>query len=419
MHQSWGYRFKRTAVRIAFSDRYSGLVMISCALLGLIVANIPDLGSALLRLEQIHLSIPFLYLDLSVRDWIQDGLLTIFFLVVGLELKVELRTGDLADIKTASVPVLAAVGGMAMPPLVYVSVIALAHTTHGFGSMNPALMNGWPVPTATDIAFSLAVLSLFSKGLPSEIRAFLMTLATVDDLLGILLIAFLFTSFNEWYWFLGIAIGAVLWFYVVHLREVPWILAAIVGFFLWAMTLKAGVHPTLAGVLVGLLTPTWNMYGEPTSRAQRWHDKLTPWSALVALPVFAFFATAVNVHGFTPAVLISPLFLGLVLALVIGKPAGVMLFSWLSVHVLHLRLPGKLKVRDLSGMSFACGIGFTVSFLIASLAFRGTELAEEARLAVLLESVFSAIVAGIAMRIQSRRPRYLNWEQPELDLDIE
>lgn len=419
MRQSWGSRFKSSVMRIAFSDRYSGFIMISCALLGLIAANIPDVGSAILHLEQVHLSIPFLYLDLSVRDWIQDGLLTIFFLVVGLELKVELRTGDLADIKTASVPVLAAIGGMAMPPLVYLSVIAIAHSTGSFGPVNPALLSGWPVPTATDIAFSLAVLSLFSKGLPGEIRAFLMTLATVDDLLGILLIAFLFTSFKEWYWFLGSLFGAILWFYVVHLRNVPWILAAIVGFFLWVMTLKAGVHPTLAGVLVGLLTPTWNMYGEPTSRAQRWHDKLTPWSALVALPVFAFFATAVNLRGFTPAVLISPLFLGIVLALVIGKPAGVMLLSWISVHVFRLRLPGGLKVRDLSGMSFACGIGFTVSFLIASLAFRGTELAQEARLAVLLGSVFSAIVAGIAMRVQSRRPRYQNWEQPELDLNID
>ena len=162
------------------------------------------------------------------------------------------------------------------------------------------MSHGWAVPTATDIAFSLAVLALFAKALPGSIRAFLMTLATVDDLLAIILIAVFFSSINAWYWFIGIAVCAAIWAYLVRLKKVPWIAVGIVGILAWIMMFEAGVHPTLAGVLVGLLTPSREMHGELSPRAERYANKLQPFSALLALPIFALFATGVHFESMSP-----------------------------------------------------------------------------------------------------------------------
>ena len=266
-------------------------------------------------------------------------------------------------------------------------------------------MGGWAVPTATDIAFSLAVLAIFSKGLPTEIHSFLLTLATVDDLLGILLIAFAFTSVNAWYWFALMVVFLLIWAWLCRLKKVPWALVVVIAILMWSMTYEAGIHPTLSGVMFGLLVPAKRMHGERQSRARRWSNRLQPYSALIALPLFALFATAIPLGGFGPSVFTSPVLVGIVVALVIGKPLGVMAASWICVHIFHLELAGGLKIRDLIGMACACGIGFTVSFLIASLAFQRSIFSEEARLAVLLGSFISMIVAAIVLQIQSRHPR--------------
>jgi NhaA family Na+:H+ antiporter len=169
------------------------------------------------------------------------------------------------------------------------------------------------------------------------------------------------------------------------------------------MMFEAGIHPTLSGVLVGLLTPSREIHGEATPRAERYHERLVPFSSLVALPVFAFFATGISLQGLNASVLVSPLVLGLAAALVIGKPLGIMAVSWISVHFGRLTLADGLRVRDLIGLSCACGIGFTVSFLIASLAFKDSVFTGEARLAVLLGSLLSAVIAGVVFTWQSRR----------------
>lgn len=370
---------------------------------------------------ETQLGIPGTNIILPIGHWAQDGLLTIFFLTVGLDLKQELTTGSLANPKAAAVPMLCAVGGMLMPPVLFITVISLFSR---FAPPAPGIVTiptgadvpfaeaaqGWAIPTATDIAFSLAVLALFAKAMPGSIRVFLMTLATVDDLLAIILIAVFFSSLNAWYWFIGIAICAAIWAFLVRLRRVPWLLVAVIGVLAWVMMFEAGVHPTLAGVLVGLLTPSREMHGEKSPRAQRYASKLQPFSSLLALPIFALFATGVHFAELSPALMLSPVVIGIIVALVIGKPLGIMITAWLSTHVAGLTMAKGLRVRDMFPAACACGIGFTVSFLIASLAYTNTELSAEGRFGVLMASLIAALISGILLSRQSKR-----FEKEELE----
>lgn len=399
---------------IAASDRASGLIMLGFALAGLILANLPWTYHLFESIAETQVGIPYTNIVLPIGHWAQDGLLTIFFLMVGLDLKQELTTGSLSNPKAAAVPMLCAVGGMLVPPLLFLAVTALyaqfappgpgfetlaSGAVHSYG----AIAQGWAIPTATDIAFSLTVLALFAKALPGSIRAFLMTLATVDDLLAIILIALFFSSLNAWYWFIGIAVCAVAWALLVHMKRVPWLAVGFVGILAWVMMFEAGVHPTLAGVLVGLLTPSREIYGELTPRAERYHDKLQPFSALLALPIFALFATGVHFDALTPALIISPVVVGIVTALVVGKPTGILAVAWLATHVGGLNMPKGLRVRDMVPAACACGIGFTVSFLIASLAYTDNELSAEARFGVLAASLIAALISGLLLSRQSKR----------------
>ncbi|RYQ10554.1 sodium:proton antiporter [Bifidobacterium pseudolongum subsp. globosum] len=408
-HGAWA-----TIRRIAASDRISGLIMLGFALAGLVLANIPATAAGFEHLSHCHVGIPGTNIDMGLGHWAQDGLLTIFFLTVGLELRQELTTGSLSNIRAAAVPMLCAVGGMIVPPILFIGVIA-AFSQWGAGDPGSLLIangslfpfgetaHGWAIPTATDIAFSLAVLALFAKALPGSIRAFLMTLATVDDLLAIILIAVFFSSLNSWYWFVGIAICAAAWYFLVRMRKVPWFGVAIIGILAWVMMYEAGVHPTLAGVLVGLLTPARSMYGERSPRAERYADKLQPFSALLALPIFAFFATGVHFDAITPMLLVSPVVIAIIVALVVGKPLGIMIVAWVSTHLGSLKMPKGLRVRDMFPAAVACGIGFTVSFLIASLAYANAELSAEARFGVLIASLIAAAISGVLLSRQSKR----------------
>lgn len=400
--------------KVAASDRLSGLIMLAFALVGLILANLPWTYPVFEAVSETVIGIPHTDISLPIGHWAQDGLLTIFFLTVGLDLKQEFTTGSLANPKAAAVPMLCAVGGMLVPPILFLAVVSLfSHfgpADQGYAAIASGevfsfgeLAHGWAIPTATDIAFSLAVLALFAKALPGSIRAFLMTLATVDDLLAIILIAIFFSSLNEWYWFIGIAACAVAWAWLVRRKRVPWIAVAVVGILAWVMMFEAGVHPTLAGVLVGLLTPSREMYGETSPRAERYHDKLLPFSSLLALPVFALFATGVHFESLTPLLMVSPVVIGIVVALVVGKPVGILTTAWLSTHVGNLTMPKGLRVRDMIPAACACGIGFTVSFLIASLAYEHAELSAEARFGVLAASLIAAAISSVLLSKQSKR----------------
>lgn len=411
-----GNRPRALVARLSYSDRASGLIMLAFAFAGLLCANLPSIRGFYHGLSEWTIGLPGTNLMLGIGHWAQDGLLTIFFLVVGLELKQELTTGSLSNPRAAAVPMIAALGGVLMPPVVFLAVAGIGSRldlTHG--PSFPLVAHGWAVPTATDIAFSLAILAIFAKNLPGSIRAFLMTLATVDDLLGIIIIALFYSSLNAWYWFLAVIILAVCWAFLVRRRRVPWVLVALVGVCAWVAMYEAGIHPTLAGVLVGLLTPSRPLFKEESPRAERYHDKLQPFSALLALPIFAFFATGIGFTGSgagtaagtaagpVSAFALSPIVWGIVTALVIGKPVGVTTATWISTHLFRLKLAPGLKVRALIPMATACGIGFTVAFLMASLAYHHALLQNEARFGVLIGSLLSAALAAILLHRQEKR----------------
>ncbi|MDK6294862.1 Na+/H+ antiporter NhaA [Gardnerella swidsinskii] len=407
IRRSW-----RIACNIANNERISGLIMLGFALTGLLLANIPLTAPIFEAISHTHVGIPWTNIHMSIGHWVQDGVLTIFFLSVGLDLKHELIAGSLSDPRAAAMPMICAVGGMIVPPLLFVATVTVFSELHAgqeimrltSGAL-PSLdmvRDGWAIPTATDIAFSLAVLALFAKTLPHALRAFLMTLATVDDLLGIALIAVFFSSLNAWYWFAGVVACGLVWTTLVRLKRVPWPLVVIVGIMAWIMMYEAGVHPTLAGVMVGLLTPAHLVHGEKTLRAERYREKIQPVSALLALPIFALFATGVHFETLTWELFFSPILIAITIALVVGKPVGIMVTAWISKRVLGLKVPDGLRVVDLMPTACACGIGFTVSLLIASLAYSDADLSAEARFGVLVASIIAAGVSGFLLSMQSK-----------------
>ncbi|UQA78911.1 Na+/H+ antiporter NhaA [Gardnerella sp. DNF01204] len=412
----------KVACKIANNERTSGLIMLGFALAGLMLANLPFTSPIFEAVSHTQIGIPYTNIHMSISHWVQDGLLTIFFLTVGLDLKHELIAGSLRDPRAAAMPMICAIGGMVVPPILFAGTVTIFSELHAgqeimrltSGAL-PSLdmvRAGWAIPTATDIAFSLAVLALFAKTLPKALRAFLMTLATVDDLLGIALIALFFSSLNAWYWFVGVVLCGLVWTMLVRLKRVPWPVVALVGLLAWVMMYQAGVHPTLAGVMVGLLTPAHLVHGEKSLRAERYRQKIQPLSSLFALPVFALFATGVHFETLTWQLFLSPILIAITIALVVGKPLGIMITAWFAKKVIGLRVPDDLRVRDLLPTACACGIGFTVSLLIASLAYSDADLSGEARFGVLVASIIAAAVSGFMLAKQS------NHMEEELD-DIE
>ncbi|EPI42939.1 Na+/H+ antiporter NhaA [Gardnerella sp. DNF00257] len=412
----------KVACKIANNERTSGLIMLGFALAGLMLANLPFASPIFEAVSHTQIGIPYTNIHMSISHWVQDGVLTIFFLTVGLDLKHELIAGSLRDPRAAAMPMICAVGGMIVPPILFVGTVTIFSELHAgqeimrltSGALPSLEMvrDGWAIPTATDIAFSLAVLALFAKTLPKALRAFLMTLATVDDLLGIALIAVFFSSLNAWYWFVGVVLCGLVWTMLVRLKRVPWPVVALVGLLAWVMMYQAGVHPTLAGVMVGLLTPAHLVHGEKSLRAERYRQKIQPLSSLFALPVFALFATGVHFETLTWQLFLSPILIAITIALVVGKPLGIMITAWFAKKVIGLRVPDDLRVRDLLPTACACGIGFTVSLLIASLAYSDADLSGEARFGVLVASIIAAAVSGFLLAKQS------NHMEEELD-DIE
>nr|WP_310616274.1 Na+/H+ antiporter NhaA [Pantoea cypripedii] len=366
------------------SDASSGVVLIIAAAIAMLLANNTNTHQGYLDLLNIPVEFRFGALDISknLLLWINDALMAVFFLMVGLEVKREMVMGALARRDQAIFPLIAALGGMVVPGLVFLL----------FNVGDAATRSGWAIPTATDIAFALGILALLGSRVPPALKIFLMALAIIDDLGAIVIIALFYTS-DLSVLSLGVAAGAIVVLGIMNLLNVRNTgLYLLVGLVLWTAVLKSGVHATLAGVVVGFLIPLKKKEGH--SPAIHLEHALHPWVRWLILPLFAFANAGVSLAGVTPGSLFSLLPLGIMLGLFIGKPLGITLFCWLGVKTGVAKLPDNTSLRDIAAVGVLCGIGFTMSIFIASLAYgeADPQLITLAKLGILLGSVISAIV---------------------------
>ncbi|AIG80718.1 Na(+)/H(+) antiporter NhaA 1 [Amycolatopsis japonica] len=373
------------------TETTGGMILLGATAIALLWANSP-IDDSYRAIRDFRLGPEFLHLNLTIGDWAKDGLLALFFFVAGLELKRELVVGELSRFKQAILPVVAAVGGMIVPALVALSV--------GWGT--PGIERAWAIPVATDIAFALGVLALTASNLPSSARVFLLSLAVVDDLGAILLIAILFTAKFDLV-AAGVAVVALaLYAYLQHRRvRSAWIYVPL-ALITWVAVHSAGIHATIAGVALGLLTRVRADEGEEHAPAIRLEHRLQPWSAAVAVPLFALFAAGIKVDSESlSAVFTTALPLAVLVGLVGGKLIGIFGASLLAVKFKLAEKPRGMGWRDIGALSMLGGVGFTVSLLIADLALDG-EAVELAKAAVLIASAIASLSAAAMLLHRSR-----------------
>jgi len=360
----------------------------AAAILALFVANSPLADGYFIALRA-----PFAGLD--VLHWINDGLMAVFFLFVGLEIKREFLDGQLATWSNRALPCIAAGGGVVVPGLVYVAVNVGA----------PETLRGWAIPTATDIAFALGVLSLFGSRVPTSLKVFLATLAIVDDLAAVLIIAVFYTAKINLAALGGAALTVVLLLVFNRLKVSRLAPYVVLGIALWWLVLLSGVHATVAGVLLAMTIPLNASKGAPddmTSPLHQLEHRLAPWVAFLIVPVFGFANAGVSFAGMSRSVLAEPVTLGVAAGLFVGKQLGVFFASWLAIRAGFARLPVAASWAQFYGVSLLCGIGFTMSLFIGLLAFRDPALQDEVKIGVLAGSLASAL-AGVALLCFSKK----------------
>ncbi|HXT46097.1 MAG TPA: Na+/H+ antiporter NhaA [Pseudonocardiaceae bacterium] len=393
----------RRIAGILRQETIGGGLLLGATVVALAWANSPwwESYEALLRLRVGPPSLQLLHLDLTLTQWAADGLLAIFFFVAGLELKREFVTGDLRDPRRAAVPVAAALGGVLVPAALYLAV--------NFGARDGAAA-GWAIPTATDIAFALAVLAVVGRHLPAALRTFLLTLAVVDDLLAIVIIAVFYTAHLALVPLLA-ALAPVALFAVLVQRGVrSWWLLLPLAITAWTLVHISGVHATVAGVLLGFTVPV-RRHGLAEHFEHRWR----PISAGVAVPIFAFFAAGVAIGGLAGLnrLLTDPVTVGVMLGLVAGKPIGIIAATYLTARFTRASLDEGLGWIDVVGVAILGGIGFTVSLLIGELAFGATSARnDDVKAAVLAGSLLAAVLAAAVLRLRNRAYRRI--QQAEL-----
>ena len=366
----------------------AGLVLCAAAALALILANSPW-GALYPRLLDLPLAfqIGSVGLKKPLLLWIDDGLMAIFFMLVGLEIKREILQGGLSKWANAILPAIAALGGMTAPALIY-----LLCNLH-----NAPALRGWAIPTATDIAFAMGVLALLGPRVPASLKLFLLAVAIIDDLGAIVIIAAFYTAELSLtaLALAGVGIAALVILNLAGVgRRAPYLL---VGVFLWVCVLKSGVHATIAGVIVGLAMPL-RARGGASPLADLEHD-LHPWVAFGVLPLFAFANAGVRLAGVAPAVLLDPIQLGVALGLFFGKQFGVAGSIWLAIRCGLGALPEGAEWRQVYGVALLTGIGFTMSLFIGALAFPAEGYDVDIRIAVLLASALSAISGYVVLRV--------------------
>ncbi len=397
-------------------ETVGGALLLIAAVVALIWAN-SGWASSYTSLKDLTVGPSALHLDLSLGTWAADGLLAIFFFVAGLEVKREFVAGDLRDPRRAAIPVLAAVGGMAAPALVYVAINVAA-------GQGKDTLSGWAIPTATDIAFAVAVLAVISTHLPAALRTFLLTLAVVDDLLAITIIALFYTRSLEPGWLLLSMVPIGIFGVLVQRRVRSWWLLLPLALVAWALVHASGVHATVAGVLLALTVPVIRSEAAGgrdagPGMAEHFEHLLRPLSSGFAVPVFALFAAGVSVGGLDglAEAFTDPVALGIVGGLVLGKVIGIFGSTWLMARFTRAELDHDLAWVDVLGVSMLAGIGFTVSLLIGELAFGPGSLNDEhVKVGVLAGSLLAAVLATAVLRARNRAYRRI-CEEEERDED--
>ncbi|MFJ5693787.1 Na+/H+ antiporter NhaA [Arthrobacter sp. NPDC093125] len=404
-------------------ETVGGALLVIAAVVALIWANSPA-SDSYFALRDFKVGYEPWHLELSLGAWAADGLLAIFFFLVGLELKREFVAGDLRQLNKSVVPVTAAAGGVLVPALIYAAV----------NISSPETLRGWAIPTATDIAFAVAVLAIIGSHLPSALRIFLLTLAVVDDLIAISIIAIFYSSDIQpvplLLALLPLGIYLLLAqkfrrFFGTHLAA-AWFILLPLGVVVWALVHASGIHATVAGVLLGFAVPVLRSQasGGPDAGpglAEIFEHRFRPISAGIAVPIFAFFSAGVAVGGGEGLVsaFTDPVALGIVLALVLGKPIGIMGTTWLLTKTTKARLDGSFKWIDVFGVSLLAGIGFTVSLLVAELSFgHGSIHDDHAKVGILSASLLAAVLATVVLRTRNRQYRLAEAEE-KIDSDLD
>ena len=359
------------------SEKSAGLILIACTALSLLLSN-TAMGHEYMHIWHIKIG------TMSLEHWINDGLMAIFFLMVGLELEREVYNGELSNFKEALLPFSAALGGMIVPAAIYFFI-------------NKGLLSqaGVGIPMATDIAFALGILSLLGQRVPVALKVFLTALAVIDDLGAIIIIALFYTKSLAWPYLLGAA-GIMLGLFILNRKKVyilwPYLLGGVV---LWYCMLKSGVHASISGVFLAFVIPFGS--GSNDSISNKLEKALHMPVALFIIPVFALANTAFSISNFSLTQLISPLDLGIILGLVLGKPAGIVLFTWFIVRNKWSKLPANVCWRHILGAGFLGGIGFTMSIFISFLAFDDVALINQAKLAILISSCMAAAIGYFSL----------------------
>ncbi len=397
-------------------ETVGGALLVAAAVIAIIWANSPW-AESYFGLRDFKIGYEPWHLNLSLGTWAADGLLAIFFFLVGLELKREFVAGDLRQFSKSVVPIAAAVGGVVVPALIYV-VINLS---------NPDAIRGWAIPTATDIAFAVAVLAIIGSHLPSALRIFLLTLAVVDDLIAILIIAIFYTDHIEPIPLLLALIPLGLYALLAQKHRhffgtkpaAAWLILLPLGMVTWALVHASGIHATVAGVLLGFAIPVLRSKasGGPDAGpglAEIFEHRFRPISAGVAVPLFAFFSAGVAVGGGAGLLeaLTDPVALGIIVALVAGKPIGILGTTWLLTKITRAQLDSSLRWIDIFGVALLAGIGFTVSLLVAELSFgHGTIQDDHAKVGILAASLIAAVLASIVLTARNRIYRLAEAEE--------
>jgi Na+:H+ antiporter, NhaA family len=372
------------------SSKTSGILLILCVFLSLVIANTSS-AEGFQNFLDTKIGTEIFHLNYSLSVWINDGLMAVFFLLVGLEIKRELVEGELSDIKKASLPIFAAIGGMLIPALIF---IAFNHSTD--------YKNGWAIPMATDIAFSLAIISLLGKSVPNSLKIFLSALAIVDDLGAIIVIALFYTDSIDWL-SLGICGGITLLLVILNKLKVTGIIFYLIpGLFLWYFMHHSGIHATIAGVILAFTIPT-NVSDTEISPLEKLEEQLHIPVSFFIMPIFALANTNITFQAAVLDHFVSPLSLGIIFGLFAGKVLGINLFSFLAIRFKLGELPAFSAWKEMIGVGFLAGIGFTMSIFVSLLAFPGNiENQNISKISILFASVLSGFVGFIILKIKKK-----------------